>query len=489
MFAIIGLIARISFILILLLSAHQLCLAQADKDTTVYFSKAELVEDLELVEKSLKLGHAGLYVHLTEAEIHAQFEALKSNLPDSATPFELYQNVLPITASIQCGHTNAGMPASYFKHKKFFPLGLKFIDARGYVFDNYSYDSTIVQATEILSINGNSMPEVVAKMWPLIECDANIETGKRKRLEEGFFLYYAAAFGHTDSFDITGVLFTTKDTINMRLPAVTIKRIRDIAEQTAGRNAPLQHRFYPEQRLAVLKINTFSDSKIRSQGQKFKKYLRRNFRIMRRKGVEYLVIDLRSNGGGDDFNSNLLLSYLLDEEFQCFKYVTLAGNRQNEFIEFTNLKDTDIDFKAISKLVEDSTYVYVDHPATKVQEPRKRVFGGKVLVLTGGGSASASGIFSSLAHYHKRAEFAGQQCATSYYSVNGYQFAVLILPNTGVLVRIPLMQGHMKVWGYPEDGRGVMPDYTFEPTLEDLIKGRDLEMEFVLEWIKQKESE
>jgi hypothetical protein len=60
----------------------------------------------------------------------------------------------------------------------------------------------------------------------------------------------------------------------------------------------------------------------------------------------------------------------------------------------------------------------------------------------------------------------------------------LILPNTGIRVRIPLVRYSMAVSGYPPD-RGIIPDYPFSPTIQDLLSGKDVELDFVIDLIEK----
>jgi hypothetical protein len=60
----------------------------------------------------------------------------------------------------------------------------------------------------------------------------------------------------------------------------------------------------------------------------------------------------------------------------------------------------------------------------------------------------------------------------------------LTLPNTGIVVIVPLFQFVMAV---PElaDDRGILPDYAVTPTPEDFAAGVDTELIFTLDLIRQ----
>jgi hypothetical protein len=46
----------------------------------------------------------------------------------------------------------------------------------------------------------------------------------------------------------------------------------------------------------------------------------------------------------------------------------------------------------------------------------------------------------------------------------------------------------MAVEGYTPADRGLVLDYSVQPTIEDVLSGRDAELEFVIDLIRQQES-
>lgn len=72
-----------------------------------------------------------------------------------------------------------------------------------------------------------------------------------------------------------------------------------------------------------------------------------------------------------------------------------------------------------------------------------------------------------------RAEFAGEETGGRYDGNNSGYMPTLTLPATGIRVFIPLMKYVVAVDDPPIRGRGVMPDYTIEPSLSDEMTGMD----------------
>lgn len=62
-------------------------------------------------------------------------------------------------------------------------------------------------------------------------------------------------------------------------------------------------------------------------------------------------------------------------------------------------------------------------------------------------------------------------------------FAKLTLPHTQIRIEVPLTKTVNAV-EYTK-GRGVMPDYWIEPTINDLLRGVDTELNFALKLLNK----
>ena len=142
--------------------------------------------------------------------------------------------------------------------------------------------------------------------------------------------------------------------------------------------------------------------------------------------------------------------------------------------------------KARTEKNERGKYNALGHPNLGEQKPSLPTFKGDVYVLINGGSFSASGETTSLMHFYKRAFFIGEECGAGYYGNTSGIMPTLTLPHTGLRIRIPMIRYVMAVSGYKYPDRGIIPDYPFSRSIEDLLSGKDTELEFVLEIIERK---
>jgi C-terminal processing protease CtpA/Prc len=125
----------------------------------------------------------------------------------------------------------------------------------------------------------------------------------------------------------------------------------------------------------------------------------------------------------------------------------------------------------------DGTYHLRSHPNLGVQQPRQPTFKGKVIALINGGSFSTTAELLTHLHDKKRAVFVGEESAGAYHGNSSGRDAVLALPNSGLHIGIPLITYTLAVSSEHAVGRGVMPDYVIEPTIEDYLNGRDPQLE------------
>jgi C-terminal processing protease CtpA/Prc len=189
---------------------------------------------------------------------------------------------------------------------------------------------------------------------------------------------------------------------------------------------------------------------------------------------------LRDNDGGEGRYGAELLSYLLDKPVRTTESIDTPRTRYS-FLEYT---EKGLFFNSFHPRLwerKDSSRYVLKGNWRRTIAPKALRFESRVFVLINGMSISATSGFAALAHHHKRAVFIGEETGGAYYSDNGGDFLKLTLPCTGLRVNIPLRSYTMRVPGYPHLDRGVLPDFEVAPKIEDILKGRDTILQFVLD--------
>lgn len=206
------------------------------------------------------------------------------------------------------------------------------------------------------------------------------------------------------------------------------------------------------------------------------KLYRRTFRHLRREHVPNLVIDVRDNLGGSFPACLSLIRHVVDTPFRVgmsrkalrtwrhFDRPLLQGAQRILFFLVSDV------FSFTPRWANKGRIYY-----RLSQKPaRRNHFGGRVFILQNGWSFSASSLFSAYAQAKSpRVQVIGQESGGGARTNNGLQIPAFRLRHLDLKVHIP--QANMQYNLGPDKGHGVMPDYPTHYTIENVLKGQDLE--------------
>ncbi len=103
-------------------------------------------------------------------------------------------------------------------------------------------------------------------------------------------------------------------------------------------------------------------------------------------------------------------------------------------------------------------------------------------------SFSTTAEFCAIAKSNSRGIFIGEETGGGYYGNNGGHFIDVALPATKITVYIPSTKYVMDVKEAHFKDRGIIPDFTVEPTVNDFIQSRDVQLNLALRLIDEKNS-
>jgi C-terminal processing protease CtpA/Prc len=222
------------------------------------------------------------------------------------------------------------------------------------------------------------------------------------------------------------------------------------------------------QKTAFLRLSTFSHE-VR------KKYIKKQFKKIRDNDLEYLILDLRTNGGGL-VSRSLLLARLIHQH--NFRYIDSIVTPLNKLKRPHHSKGRikkrlwiNLAMKILNKKQNDLYHFKIF--AGKKYRPHRLGFKGKVYILTGGTSFSATSMFLASVKGLHNVRLIGEETGGAQYGNNGIFIPDLILPNTSLRLRLPLyriINNHR----HPNNGRGVMPDIEVKADAESIRKNTDV---------------
>jgi C-terminal processing protease CtpA/Prc len=221
--------------------------------------------------------------------------------------------------------------------------------------------------------------------------------------------------------------------------------------------------------------------------KKMRDFLNDCMKKLQAKKTENLIIDLRYNSGGWDIQGVELLTFLAKEPFKVYQKLHSITD-SSEYLKFSDLSKEDLkNVKKELKPEADGTFSVKEEFSLqlKLQNPQPNRFAGKVYFLINGRSASTTAEFTAAAHTQKIGLMIGEESGGAYEGGNGGSFLHFELPHSKIKIGSPLLYYDNAVNPPAQKGRGTLPDYEVPNNYNDLFKGIDTQLNFILELIRK----
>ncbi|MBS1597146.1 MAG: peptidase S41 [Bacteroidetes bacterium] len=462
------------------------------------FSSDVLKQDYQLFRNILEESHPSLYWYISKDSLDYYFDNGYASIRDSMTESQFKMLLSYVITKIDCGHTVVKNSKAYSKYfdtaqLKTFPLGLKFWKDTMIVTANLNRrDSALRRGTVIKSINGWTQPQLRDTFFNYISTDGHSECGKYQSLSTGFAFasLYKNIFGVRDKFDIVYLdsngLEQAKTIPLYDFKADTMNRMSFPVDHLSKKkkSSPPKFSFFSSNlqidtagSTAFMTLNTFD------RNNHLRKFFRRTFETIERNHIHYLIIDLRSNGGGDASISTLFTRYLIDKKFKVADslYASTRNSKYDKYIEKSFLYNTMMFF--VTKKKSDGKYHFGYFERHYFSPKTKHHFNGQAYILIGGNSFSATTLFAGSVKGQSNITLVGEETGGGYYGNTAWIIPDATLPNTGLRFRLPRFRLIVDKTR-EKDGRGVMPDVFATPTVEAIRHGIDFKVEKVRELIE-----
>ena len=466
------------------------------------YSPESLQKDYSVYQQILEEVHPGLYWYQSKDSMDYYFDRGREQLKDSLTETDFRKVLAYVTARINCGHTTVRASKYYSRHvdtariSRIFPLSLKIWDHTAVVAANLNQrDSLLKRGTVIKKINGWPMEKIVDTLFDYISTDGYNRTHKYQSLSNrGYFgSLYSSIFGFSPSYNIeytdsTGLIKHTSIK-PYRPPSDTIGRsalqpIRNIPQPSRKdrrnfrRNSVRILKIDSVEHVAMMDLNSFG------RGYRLKNFFRHSFKSLRKNEIGHLIIDVRGNGGGSVTNSTFITRYISDHRFKVGDslYAITKKNKYNRYIKNDFFHRLFITFFTNRKA--DGFYHFRYFEKTFFKPKKRNHFEGKVYILTGGNSFSATTLFASSLIKQDNVTIVGEETGGGAYGNSAWLIPDVTLPETKVRFRLPLFRLVIDK-NSPKTGLGVQPEVEAKPTVEAIKRGADYKMEKVMELIKK----
>jgi hypothetical protein len=435
-------------------------------------SRSELNEDLNYLQSALYSSHPSIFRYTCKSQLDSNFNA--NEFSDSATTLELEKRIRSILCHVGCGHTSIYrsvvnpdqliLPFRFYYDGKNLWVRYGLIDSLS-KFNGY----------KVFAINNHRIEELIGEMKNYHSSDGYNQTLFLRLINyEYFFNWLYNFYFDCDSVKTLNLLSQEGDSINLN--AKTIAEPKNHNYDIDRKYKICRYHYLnidTSTNTAFLKIESFSIHPGIAR-PKYKKV----FKELKSLQTQNLVIDLRDNGGGLAFNANLLLSYLVNDyayfidkrnNRELFRYLTPFNKC---IYPFTYLLHNSLYLRK-NKIVRDSSII-VEH---NVKDKKKYHFNDNVYVITNGMTFSSASYVASVLKYKCKAILVGQETGGGEAGCNGEYLPFIKLPSSKIKILIP--QSHLNNNVVEDQGHGVIPDFETNYTVEDIIFGRDIDLDEV----------
>jgi hypothetical protein len=446
---------------------------------------AQSQADFQLARHALEEAHGGIYRYTAKEDLDRVFDAAAARLDHPMDELALLRVLAPAVAALRCGHTSVQLsPALKARRAQalLLPLDVKLLQGRVYILRDYASDGKLA-GREIVAINGVPVADIVARLAAATAGDGFIATSRARDVAHTFKEGLYAHYGMQGRFALAlrseaGKAGDTAQFEGQPLAALkAASASRYPQDQLPTKFAALS--LLDGGKIARLRVFNFSDEDEEDTGPVI---LKRAFETMAASGTQTLLLDLRGNGGGEDGLGKRLYSYLVDAPFPYYESLRVRRPKPS-FAQYVDGMAA-IPANAL-RLLADGQYEPLRHPNLGVQQPALPTFKGRVIALIDGWSFSTTAELITQLHDKKRAIFVGEESGGAYHGNTSGGKVTLVLPNSGLRVHIPLMSYTLAVSGAHPLGRGVVPEVAVDASIEDMLAGRDPQLEKALAMARQ----
>ena len=440
-----------------------------------------LQDDFRVLRHALESSDAALYRYTSKVDMDRTFDRAYKQIDHPMTALEFWGLVAPVVAHIKDGHLFTYWPTNIlpqFKQLPLFPLTVRILDHRIFVFRDFSSDEHRLEGVEILSINNVPADRILKKM-------STVLTGEDRSKSAAPYRIGNYDFFRWDLYDLLGVAspfhIECRNARGKQKTVIVGKTLPELQAASAARDpqpeATADLRFLDDGKIAVLTIRSFEQYVDSKEKLNIHDFIQQSFERIHEKQSSSLVIDVRDNSGGLDAPGAQLFSYLWDRPFEYYKDKTINA-REFDFYKYAPDAKPVPAYRVVKKA--DGKFHYHSDPGLGLQQPGQPHFEGKVFALMNGGSFSTTCEFLSMLPFHNRGLLIGEEAAGGFYGCQCGFRVTLTLPNSGVRVPLGMVTYYYAAADYKHASRGMIPDYPVNHTIDDLLAGKDKDMELAL---------
>ena len=442
-------------------------------------SPPDVAQDIEILTQALKL-HPGLLRYSSQQQIAARLASLQVEWLAARDPQTRYLALSRFLAAIRCGHSycnfynqRKNVADELFDRATRLPFHFAWIGDEMIV--TRAFDSGLPVGTRVESINAQPAIALRRALMPYIRADGGNDAKRVSLLEvrggdaiETFDVFQGLIAPPVASRHRLRVRLPGGQQRAIELPAVALAARRaQMAPSPAEDDAPQWQWTMRDDGIAVLTMPGWA---LWNSKWDWKAWL--DARLDSLSGARGLVIDIRGNEGGEDCG-DAILARLIDTPFEPPKIEQRLRFRRTPKALDPYLDTWDDSFRTLGEgasSLPDGFFLRPGSAEALRIEPRGPRLRLPVRVLTSPVNSSATFQFASNVRALQAGKLVGQATGGNRRGINGGCFFFVRLPASGIEFDLPLVGYFPKV---PQPDAGLLPDLPIDPTITDLVEGRD----------------
>jgi len=471
---------------------------------TKKYPPAELQADYSLFRNILEKSHPSIYWYSTKDSMDYYFDRGFQTLRDSMTEIQFRDELAYVISKMDCGHTSVKGSKEFNRYidtasTLAFPFALKFWSDTMVITANLRRRDQILQrGTIVKSINGYTARALTDTLFNYITTDGYSTNGKYQSLSTGFAFanLYKNVIGLTDSFDIHYI-----DSLGVESQAYVKPydfKADTMNKKTLSHGPPAKGSGKKKEKPSfyISSVNLQLDTVMKTgfmtvatfdRSNHLRKFFKNSFRVLKQNQIKNLIIDVRSNGGGDAGLSTLLTRYIADHKFKLADslYTIKPPSEYKKYIQHGFWYGLLI--SAVTKKGKDGKLHFRYFEKHYYSPKEKDHYEGQVFILIGGNSFSATTLFAGDLKGQKNVTLVGEETGGGYYGNTAWIIPDVTLPYTRLRFRLPRFRMVVSK-DRIKNGRGIMPDVWALPTADAIRDGIDFKAMKVKELISQQEA-
>jgi hypothetical protein len=482
------------FALFLLLISSLTAATQCAPDSII--GRQKLIDDVYKLKSTILDSHPNPYLFCTKQDFHAAFGKAAESITNETTYSEFIIIVAEALRVIKDSHTSLEyghlLKVQTENGRGIIPIKVHSI--QGQIYTEIERDSIIPVGSKIHCIDNIDAALLYKEAMQYGSTEGNAITGQRRISDALFYSVIGLNRHFRDTVKIDYEPYGTDTLITAYFPVYKKDRLAERQKKLNETEFERFHslKYYNNDSVAVLKIGTFSPS----NQKQYRAFIRDSFEDIKKKNVQLLAIDLRSNGGGRSSYVEYIYSFLKKEGHNTpaniiGKSSELARSRsqwaRRGFVRWSlkTFKKRDEDIAAFVKFYEAPNGTLDTAYFTKPEIQKKElVYTGKCALFINGMTASAGVDFTNTFYKEQRGEIIGEPCLGPHTGTFGNP-SIYELPNTKLPIIIATIRyNYDNTFQY--EAQPIKPHIAVEVTQETLAKGIDPCLEYLLSSFRKK---